>query len=47
MLAACLLAGCAVRIQANDRLVLCTSFGILEKKLLTALEKELGAKTIP
>ncbi|TFH62174.1 MAG: hypothetical protein E4G91_07735 [Candidatus Zixiibacteriota bacterium] len=35
-----------LRITANNRLLLCTSRGVLENKLLTALEKELGGTAI-
>jgi hypothetical protein len=35
-----------LRITANNRLLVCTSHGVLENKLLTALEKELGETTV-
>jgi hypothetical protein len=35
-----------LRITANNRLLVCTSRGVLENKLLAALEKELGKNTI-
>jgi hypothetical protein len=35
-----------LRIKANNKMVNCTSFGIFENKLLTALEKELGENTV-
>ncbi len=35
-----------LRIRANNRLLVCTSRGVLENKLLAALEKELGETTI-
>jgi hypothetical protein len=35
-----------LRITANKRLLVCTSQGVLENRLLTALEKELGGTEI-
>jgi len=35
-----------LRIKANNRLLVCTSRGVLENKLLAALEKDLGKDTI-
>jgi hypothetical protein len=35
-----------LRIKANNKMLVCTSFGVLENKLLRALEKELGETTI-
>jgi hypothetical protein len=33
-------------IKTNNKMMVCTSYGVLENKLLTALEKELGETTI-
>jgi hypothetical protein len=35
-----------LRITANNKTLICTSFGVLENRLLTGLEKELGETTV-